>query len=146
MSTFFKQVHEYQKRKKLNRLKSIKLKRSKVNFIRKIHRYNEAKSYIAPLKVGFEMASELRRGGVFVKFVTVRGKVKAAHSSLKREMMNGRVDSLILVSDDSVFSKILRKVWGVKVETVVVVGVGIWGGMLICGFLGFLLRMEMLNI
>ncbi|AES59402.2 putative transcription factor C2H2 family [Medicago truncatula] len=118
----FKRVHEYQKRKTLNRLKSIKLKRSKVNFIRKVHRYNEAKSNNAPLKVGFGMASELRRGGVFVKIVTVRGKVKAADSSLKREMMSGGVDSLVLVlvSDDSVFSKMLRKVREVKVETVVV--------------------------
>lgn len=103
-------------------MKSIKLKRSKVNFIRKVHRYNEAKSNNAPLKVGFGMASELRRGGVFVKIVTVRGKVKAADSSLKREMMSGGVDSLVLVlvSDDSVFSKMLRKVREVKVETVVV--------------------------
>jgi len=116
----FKRVHEYQKRKTLNRLKSIKLKRSKVNFIRRVHRYNEAKSNNAPLKVGFGMASELRRGGVFVKIVTVHGKVKAADSSLKREMMSGGVDSLVLVSDDSVFSKMLRKIREVKVETVVV--------------------------
>jgi hypothetical protein len=53
------------------------------------------------------MASGLRRGGVFVKIVTVHGKVKAADSSLKWEMRSGGVDSLVLVSDDSVFEKML---------------------------------------
>ncbi|MCI76009.1 C2H2 zinc finger protein, partial [Trifolium medium] len=73
----------------LKQLKSIKLSRSKVGFIRGKHRHNEAARSIAPPRVGFGLASELRRAGVFVKIVKIGDKVNAADSSLKREMMSG---------------------------------------------------------
>jgi hypothetical protein len=103
-------------------LKSIKLDRSKVRFIRRRHIHNEAARTTAAPRVGFGLASELRRAGVFVKIVELGDKVNAADSSLKREMMSGGVDWLILVSDDSEYSEMLREVREMKLGNVVVVG------------------------
>jgi hypothetical protein len=103
-------------------LKSIKLDRSKVRFIRRRHIHNEAARTTAAPRVGFGLASELRRAGVFVKTVELGDKVNAADSSLKREIMSGGVDWLILVSDDSEYSEMLREVREMKLGNVVVVG------------------------
>ncbi|KAK2452589.1 C2H2 zinc finger protein [Trifolium repens] len=118
----FKQIHEMMYKKWLERLKSIKLDRSKVRFIRRRHIHNEAARTTAAPRVGFGLASELRRAGVFVKTVELGDKVNAADSSLKREIMSGGVDWLILVSDDSEYSEMLREVREMKLGNVVVVG------------------------
>ncbi|XP_045804317.1 uncharacterized protein LOC123897643 [Trifolium pratense] len=118
----FKKVHEYQHQMWLKRVKSIKLSRLKVGFRRRRHMHNEAARTIAPPRVGFGLASELRRAGVFVKVVEIGDKVNAADSSLKREVMSGGIDYLILVSDDSEYWEMLREVREKKLGNVVVVG------------------------
>lgn len=120
----FKQLHERERQKKLSRMRSLKGKkrqRFKERFISGNEKYNEAaRSLIAP-KVGYGLASELRRAGVFVK--TVEDKPQAADWAVKRQMqhsMSRGVDWLFLVSDDSDFSEMLRRAREANLGTVVV--------------------------
>ncbi|XP_004499040.1 uncharacterized protein [Cicer arietinum] len=120
LNIHFDRIHLRQRQKMLTRLRSIKLNRSKVRFIRRNHKYNEAARTTAAPRVGFGLASELRRAGVFVKVVEDGDKVNAADSSLKREMVNGGIDWLFLVSDDFEFSEMLGKAREPNLGTVVV--------------------------
>ncbi|KAM1773793.1 hypothetical protein COP2_044398 [Malus domestica] len=120
----FKQLHERERQKKLNRMGSLKGKkrqRFKERFVSGNHKYNEAARSLIKPKVGYGLASELRRAGVFVK--TVEDKPQAADWALKRQMqhsMSRGIDWLFLVSDDSDFSDMLRKAREAKLGTVVV--------------------------
>ncbi|EXB56494.1 hypothetical protein L484_008875 [Morus notabilis] len=120
----FKQLHERERQKKLNRLKSLKGKkrqRFKERHISGNHKYNEAARDLLTPKVGYGLASELRRAGVFVK--TVEDKPQAADWALKRQMqhsMSRGIDWLFLVSDDSDFSEMLRRARNANLGTVVV--------------------------
>ncbi|KAM0973466.1 hypothetical protein COP2_017165 [Malus domestica] len=85
----FKQLHERERQKKLNRMRSLKGKkrqRFKERFVSGNHKYNEAARSIIKPKVGYGLASELRRAGVFVK--TVEDKPQAADWALKRQMQD----------------------------------------------------------
>lgn len=120
----FKQLHERERQKKLNRMRSLKGKkrqRFKERFINGNEKYNEAARDLVTPKVGYGLASELRRAGVFVK--TVEDKPQAADWALKRQMqhsMSRGVDWLFLVSDDSDFSDMLRRAREANLGTVVV--------------------------
>lgn len=120
----FKQLHERERQKKLSRLKSLKGKkrqRFKERFISGNHKYNEAARDLLSPKVGYGLASELRRAGVHVK--TVEDKPQAADWALKRQMqhsMSSGIDWLFLVSDDSDFSEMLRRARDANLGTVVV--------------------------
>ncbi|KAK7845971.1 uncharacterized protein LOC111988758 [Quercus suber] len=120
----FKQLHERERQKKLNRMRSLKGKkrqRFKERFINGNEKYNEAARDLVTPKVGYGLASELRRAGVFVK--TVEDKPQAADWALKKQMqhsMSRGVDWLFLVSDDSDFSDMLRRAREAKLGTVVV--------------------------
>ncbi|CAK8568429.1 unnamed protein product [Lathyrus sativus] len=116
----FRRVHLNRRRKLREKLRSVKLSRSRVGVVRRIHPYNEAAGNVVVPRVGFGMASELRRAGVFVKVVKVGEKVNAADLWLEREMMNGEIGWLVLVSDDREFAEMLRKVREVNLKTVVV--------------------------
>ncbi|KAL3514463.1 hypothetical protein ACH5RR_027180 [Cinchona calisaya] len=120
----FRQLHERERQKKLNRMRSLKGKkrqRFKERFIAGNDKYSEAaRSLISP-KVGYGLASELRRAGVFVK--TVEDKPQAADWALKRQMqhsMSRGIDWLFLVSDDTDFSEMLRRAREANLGTVVV--------------------------
>ncbi|XP_027331521.1 uncharacterized protein LOC113846942 [Abrus precatorius] len=120
----FKQLHQRERQKKLNRLKSLKGKkrhRFKERFLRGNHKYDEAARTLIVPKVGYGLAAELRRAGVFVK--TVQDKPQAADWALKRQMvhsMSRGIDWLFLVSDDSDFSEMLRRARENNLGTVVV--------------------------
>ncbi|XP_059633330.1 uncharacterized protein LOC132276089 [Cornus florida] len=120
----FRQLHERERQKKLNRMKSLKGKkrqRYKQRFIDGNRKYNEAARTLVTPKVGYGLASELRRAGVYVK--TVEDKPQAADWALKRQMqhsMSRGIDWLFLVSDDSDFSEMLRKAREANLRTVVV--------------------------
>ncbi|PON94232.1 PIN domain-like containing protein [Trema orientale] len=120
----FKQLHERERQKKLNRMRSLKGKkrqRFKERHIAGNHKYNEAARSLITPKVGYGLASELRRAGVFVK--TVEDKPQAADWALKRQMqhsMSRGIDWLFLVSDDSDFSEMLRRAREANLGTVVV--------------------------
>lgn len=120
----FKQLHQREREKKLNRMRSLKGKkrqRFKERFIDNNQKYMEvARSLITP-KEGYGLASELRRAGVFVK--TVADKPQAADWALKRQMqhsMSRGIDWLFLVSDDSDFSEMLKRARNANLGTVVV--------------------------
>ncbi|KAK8494942.1 hypothetical protein V6N13_003388 [Hibiscus sabdariffa] len=120
----FKQLHERERQKKLNRMKSLKGKkrqRFKERFISGNHKYNEAARSLIKPKIGYGLASELRRAGVYVK--TVEDKPQAADWALKRQMqhsMSRGIDWLFLVSDDKDFVEMLRKAREANLGTVVV--------------------------
>ncbi|XP_004292807.1 PREDICTED: uncharacterized protein LOC101312318 [Fragaria vesca subsp. vesca] len=124
LTKHFRQLHERERQKKLNRMRSLKGKkrqRFKERFISGNHKYNEAASSLIKPKVGYGLASELRRAGVFVK--TVEDKPQAADWALKRQMqhsMSRGIDWLFLVSDDSDFQDMLRKAREASLGTVVV--------------------------
>nr|DAD41335.1 TPA_asm: hypothetical protein HUJ06_015658 [Nelumbo nucifera] len=85
----FKQLHERERQKKLSRMRSLKGKkrqRYKERFISGNHKYEEAARSLLTPKVGYGLASELRRAGVFVK--TVEDKPQAADWALKRQMQH----------------------------------------------------------
>lgn len=120
----FKQLHERERQKKLNRMRSLKGKKRqkyREKYVAGNHKYNEAARVLITPKVGYGLASELRRAGVFVK--TVEDKPQAADWALKKQMqhsMSRRIDWLFLVSDDSDFSEMLRKAREANLGTVVV--------------------------
>ncbi|KAL9446221.1 hypothetical protein AB3S75_013981 [Citrus x aurantiifolia] len=120
----FKQLHERERQKKLNRMKSLKGKKRqkyKERYISGNDKYNEAARSLLKPKVGYGLGSELRRAGVFVK--TVRDKPQAADWALKRQMqhsMSSGVDWMFLVSDDNDFKEMLRKARDANLGTVVV--------------------------
>lgn len=120
----FRQLHERERQKKLNRMRSLKGKkrqRYKERFIDGNQKYTEASRSLITPKVGYGLASELRRAGVFVK--TVEDKPQAADWALKRQMqhsMSRGIDWLFLVSDDSDFSDTLRRAREANLGTVVV--------------------------
>ncbi|PNX80886.1 hypothetical protein L195_g036898 [Trifolium pratense] len=120
----FKQLHERERQKKVNRLNSLKGKKRqkyKERFVSGDSKYNDAVRGILTPKIGYGLASELRRAGVFVK--TVEDKPQAADWALKKRMMHSLdrgVDWLFLVSDDSDFSEMLRRAKEANLGTVVV--------------------------
>ncbi|XP_030466565.1 uncharacterized protein LOC115685618 [Syzygium oleosum] len=120
----FKQLHERERQKKLNRMRSLKGKKRqkyREKYVAGNHKYNEAARVLIKPKVGYGLASELRRAGVLVK--TVEDKPQAADWALKKQMqhsMSRRIDWLFLVSDDSDFSEMLRKAREANLGTVVV--------------------------
>lgn len=102
-------------------LKGKKRQRYRERYISGNHKYNEAARSIVTPKVGYGLASELRRAGVFVK--TVEDKPQAADWALKRQMqhsMSRGIDWLFLVSDDSDFSDMLRRAREANLGTVVI--------------------------
>ncbi|XP_065881858.1 uncharacterized protein [Euphorbia lathyris] len=120
----FKQLHERERQKKVNRMRSLKGKkrqRYKERFISGNHKYNEEARKLVTPKVGYGLAAELRRAGVYVK--TVEDKPQAADWALKRQIehsMSRGIDWLFLISDDSDFSDILRRAREANLGTVVV--------------------------
>ncbi|KAL8250731.1 hypothetical protein R6Q59_034424 [Mikania micrantha] len=120
----FKQLHEREREKKMNRMRSLKGKkrqRYKERFISGDHKYMEAARTLFTPKVGYGLAAELRRAGVFVK--TVEDKPQAADWALKRQMqhsMSRGIDWLVLVSDDSDFVAMLKRARASNLGTVVV--------------------------
>ncbi|WCJ32673.1 C2H2-like zinc finger protein [Euphorbia peplus] len=120
----FKQLHERERQKKVNRLNSLKGKKRrkyKERFISGNHKYNEEARRLVTPKTGYGLAGELRRAGVYVK--TVEDKPQAADWALKRQIehsMTRGVDWLFLISDDSDFADILRRAREANLGTVVV--------------------------
>ncbi|XP_050208623.1 uncharacterized protein LOC126658529 [Mercurialis annua] len=120
----FKQLHERERQKKLNRMRSLKGKkrqRFKERFVSGNHKYNEEARKLLTPKVGYGLAQELRRAGVYVK--TVEDKPQAADWALKRQIehsMSRGIDWLFLISDDSDFAETLRRAREADLRTVVV--------------------------
>lgn len=120
----FRQLHEWECQKKLDRLRSLKGKkrrRYKERYITGNTKYEAAARELLRPKVGYGLAAELRRAGVSVK--TVADKPQAADAALKRQLqhsMTRGIDWLFLVSDDSDFSEMLGRARQSDIRTVVV--------------------------
>ncbi|CAN8253357.1 unnamed protein product [Cochlearia groenlandica] len=120
----FKQLHERERTKKVNRMRSLKGKKRqkfKERFVSGNDKYNEAARQLLTPKVGYGLESELRRAGVYVK--TVEDKPQAADWAVKRQIqhsMTRGIDWLVLVSDDKDFSDMLRKAREADLGTMVV--------------------------
>ncbi|CAN1191886.1 hypothetical protein LINPERPRIM_LOCUS15300 [Linum perenne] len=120
----FRQLHERERQKKVNRMKSLKGKKRqkyKERFISGNEKYNnEARRLLTP-KVGYGLAAELKRAGVYVKMV--EDKPQAADWAVKKQIehsMSRGVDWVVLVSDDSDFKGILMRARDANLGTVVV--------------------------
>ncbi|VVB15667.1 unnamed protein product [Arabis nemorensis] len=120
----FKQLHERERQKKVNRMRSLKGKKRqkyKERYVSGNEKYNEAARRLLTPKIGYGLESELRRAGVHVK--TVEDKPQAADWAVKRQIqhsMTRGIDWLVLVSDDKDFSDMLRKAREADLGTVVV--------------------------
>lgn len=120
----FKQLHERERQKKVNRMNSLKGKKRqkfKERYISGNHKYNEAARELIKPKVGYGLAGELRRAGVYVK--TVEDKPQAADWAVKKQMqhsMSRGIDWLFLISDDSDFTDMLKRAREASLGTVVV--------------------------
>ncbi|KAL2623542.1 hypothetical protein R1flu_003747 [Riccia fluitans] len=120
----FKQLHERERQKRVSYLKTLKGKRRE-KFVEKVSdremRYVEAARTVIVPKVGYGLATDLKRAGVQVR--TVESKPQAADEALIKHMslyINRGLDCLILVSDDSDFLEILRYARSRRLFTVVV--------------------------
>ncbi|KAK9163874.1 hypothetical protein Syun_004776 [Stephania yunnanensis] len=146
----FKQLHERERQKKLDRMRQLKGKkrqRYKERFVTGNVKYEEAARELIRPKTGYGLAGELRRAGVFVKMV--EDKPQAADWAVKRQMqhsMSRGIDWVVLVSDDKDFSEMVRRAREACLRTLVVGDSdGGWGGMLTCGCLGSMWRMGRLG-
>lgn len=81
-------------------------------------RYKNAAREVLVPKVGYGLASELRRAGVYVRMVS--DKSQAADEALKRHMNTSIRKGIGLVSDDSDFANILKLADAEDLHTVVV--------------------------
>jgi hypothetical protein len=84
-------------------------------------RYRTAAREVLVPKVGYGLASELRRAGVYVRMVS--DKSQAADEALKLHMhrsIRTGTDCICLVSDDSDFANILKLAQSKDLHTVVV--------------------------
>ncbi|KAL2620639.1 hypothetical protein R1flu_000844 [Riccia fluitans] len=120
----FKQLHERERQKRVSYLKTLKGKKRE-KFVEKVTdremRYVEAARTVIVPKVGYGLATDLKRAGVQVR--TVESKPQAADEALIKHMslyINRGLECLILVSDDSDFLEILRYARSRRLFTVVV--------------------------
>ncbi|KAL6606701.1 hypothetical protein ACP70R_042354 [Stipagrostis hirtigluma subsp. patula] len=124
LTRHFRQLHERERNKKLNRLRSLKGKKRqkfRERYISGNTKYNDAARELLTPKVGYGLAAELRRAGVHVR--TVPDKPQAADQALKRQVKHSvacGVDWMVLVSDDSDFTDTVRKARAADLRTVVV--------------------------
>ncbi|XP_010276780.1 PREDICTED: uncharacterized protein LOC104611439 [Nelumbo nucifera] len=121
----FKQLHEREQMKRMNRLESARGKqRVKLvaKFSMKMEKYKKAVRDVLTPKVGYGLADELKRAGFWVQ--TVSDKPQAADIALRNRMVEmmdkRRVECLVLVSDDSDFLDVLREARLRCLKTVVV--------------------------
>ncbi|KAK9097360.1 hypothetical protein Sjap_022857 [Stephania japonica] len=120
----FKQLHERERQKKLNRmgqLKGKKRQRYKERFVTGNVKFEEAARELIRPKAGYGLAAELRRAGVFVKMV--EDKPQAADWAVKRQMQHSisrGIDWMVLVSDDKDFGEMVRRAREGDLRTLVV--------------------------
>ncbi|CAN6179190.1 unnamed protein product, partial [Urochloa humidicola] len=124
LTRHFRQLHERERNKKLSRLRSLKGKKRqkfRERFISGNTKYEDTARDLLTPKVGYGLASELRRAGVLVR--TVSDKPQAADHALKRQVKHSLacgVDWMVLVSDDSDFTDTVRNARAADLRTVVV--------------------------
>ncbi|XP_058086142.1 uncharacterized protein LOC131233452 [Magnolia sinica] len=121
----FKQLHEREQMKRLNRLESARGKRRVqlvAKFSMKMAKYKNASQGVLIPKVGYGLGDELKRAGFWVRMVD--DKPQAADKALRNHMVemmdHGQVGCLVLVSDDSDFVNVLREARLRCLRTVVV--------------------------
>lgn len=121
----FKQIHEREQTKRVNQIESARGKmRVKLvaKFSMKMEKYKKAVRDVLTPKVGYGLADELKRAGFWVR--TVSDKPQAADIALRNHMVDmmdrRQVECLVLVSDDSDFTEVLKEARLRCLKTVVV--------------------------
>ncbi|XP_024387619.1 uncharacterized protein [Physcomitrium patens] len=120
----FKQLHEKERTKRMNHLKTLKGKRRqkfKAKLAEKEDKYQAIATQLLVPKKGYGLATELKRAGVYVR--TVEDKPQAADEALIKHMtdyINKGLETLILISDDSDFVDILRFASRRNLQTIVI--------------------------
>ncbi|WCJ20045.1 zinc finger (C2H2 type) family protein [Euphorbia peplus] len=122
----FKQIHEREQQKRVNRIESARGKR-RVNlvgkFAMKMEKYKNAARDVLTPKVGYGLADELKRAGFLVR--NVSDKPQAADIALREHMVDlmdkRRAECLVIVSDDSGFIGVIKEA-KLRCLKVVVVG------------------------
>eukprot|EP00250_Pteridium_aquilinum_P018284 c24022_g1_i1 orf=64-1581(+) len=120
----FKQLHERERNKRLNRLDSLKGKKKikyKQSLTEKETRYREASRDIITPKVGYGLMQEIKRAGVWVKMVSDRPQ--AADEALTQHISQSihmGIKCICLVSDDSDFLPVLHEARACRLRTVVI--------------------------
>ncbi|CAN6446558.1 unnamed protein product [Victoria cruziana] len=120
----FKELHEREQIKRMNRLNSAKGKRRielAGKMAMKIEKYKAAARDILTPKVGCGLAGEIKRAGFWVR--TVPDKPQAADIALRdhiSETIERGLKCLVLVSDDSDFVDVLKEARYKSLKTVVV--------------------------
>lgn len=120
----FRDLHERERNKRMNRMNSLKgNKRLKyrASLSEKEERYRAAAKEVLVPQVGYGLAGELRRAGVYVRMVSDKSQAadEALKSHMNRSIRQG-VDCICLVSDDSDFANILKLAQSKHLHTVVV--------------------------
>ncbi|OVA11852.1 zinc finger protein [Macleaya cordata] len=145
----FKQLHEREQVKRLNRLESSRGKR-RVQLVGKLsmkmEKYKNAARDVLTPKVGYGLADELKRAGFWVRLVS--DKPQAADVALRNQMVEmmdrKRADCIVLVSDDSDFVDVLREA-KLRCLKTVVVGDNNDGALKRCADVGFSWKEIMLG-
>ncbi|GFQ07242.1 hypothetical protein PHJA_002868300 [Phtheirospermum japonicum] len=121
----FKQIHEREQTKRMNRIESARGKRRArmaAQYAMKMDKYKNAARDILTPKTGYGLADELKRAGFWVR--TVSDEPQAANVALRNHMVGlmdrQAVDCLFLVSDDSDFNGVLKEARMRCLKTVVV--------------------------
>ncbi|KAL5724578.1 hypothetical protein ACHQM5_007818 [Ranunculus cassubicifolius] len=121
----FKHIHESEQAKRLNQLEGARGKRRVqllAKFSMKMDKYRTASRDVLTPKVGCGLADELQRAGFWVNLVS--DKPRAADTALRNRMVElmekKLVDCLVLVSDDSDFTDVLKEARLRCLKTVVV--------------------------
>ncbi|KAG9454935.1 hypothetical protein H6P81_007839 [Aristolochia fimbriata] len=123
--THFKQIHEREQMKRLNRLESAR-GRKRVDLAAKLsmkmHKYKAAARDLLTPRVGYGLGDELKRAGFLVRVAP--DKPQSADAALRNhvlEMMDRRlVGCVVIVSDDADFAGVLGEARQRSVKTVVV--------------------------
>lgn len=120
----FKGQHERERNKRISHLKHLKggkKQRYMEKLAQKEDKYQAIASQLLVPKLGYGLAPELRRAGVYVR--TVEDRPQAADAALIKHMsvyINRGLETLILVSDDSDFTDILRLASMRNLQTIVI--------------------------
>lgn len=121
----FKQIHVREHTKRLNQLESAKGNtrvQLAAKFSMKMDKYTTAARNVLTPKLGYGLADELKRAGFWVNLVS--DKPQAADTALRNrmvELMDKRqVQCILLVSDDSDFTNVLKEARLRCLKTVVV--------------------------
>lgn len=113
LAKHFKQLHERERQKRMSRLNSLKGAKKRSKFKASVAdregRYLEAARKVLTPKYGYNLMPDLQQAGVFVRQVSDAPQAAddALNYDLERAVRSRQVDTVLLISDDGGFAKML---------------------------------------